>query len=71
VSGFAGGLEMGIAVLVLYLVLQNLEGYVLTPLLATIFGVYGLILAAPLAVVGMVAVKLLYVEDVLGDKTSG
>jgi predicted PurR-regulated permease PerM len=87
--GFAGGLEMGIAVLVLYLVLQNLEGYVITPLIqqeaihlppalllavqvlmATLYGVYGLILAAPLAVAGMVAVKRLYIEDVLGDRVS-
>jgi predicted PurR-regulated permease PerM len=85
--GFAHGLETGLIVLAFYLVLQNLEGNLLTPmiqqrairmppallitmqvLLGTLFGLTGLVLAAPLAVAGMVAVNLLYVEDVLGDR---
>jgi predicted PurR-regulated permease PerM len=85
--GFAEGMQTGLLVLAFYLVLQNLEGNVLTPLiqqraihlppallismqvlLSVLFGVAGLILAAPLAVVGMVAVNLLYIEDVLGDR---
>ena len=37
-------------------------------LAGALFGVLGLIAAAPLAVVAMVAVKMLYVEDVLGDR---
>jgi len=37
--------------------------------MGVLFGVLGLILAAPLAVVAMVAVNKLYVEDVLGRQT--
>lgn len=85
--GFAQGLQTGLLVLAVYLVLQNVEGNILTPLiqqraihlppalligmqvlLGVLFGVAGLILAAPLTVVGMVAVNLLYIEDVLGDR---
>jgi predicted PurR-regulated permease PerM len=85
--GFAAGMQTGLLVLAFYLVLQNVEGNILTPLiqqraihlppallismqvlLGVLFGAAGLILAAPLAVVGMVAVNLLYIEDVLGDR---
>lgn len=85
--GFAEGMQMGLLVLVFFLVLQNLEGNVLTPMIqhravelppalliatqvlfGTLFGAAGLILAAPLAVVGLIAVNLLYIEDVLGDR---
>ena len=38
-------------------------------LLGVLFGVAGLIVAAPLTVVGMVLVKRLYVEDYLGDRS--
>lgn len=87
--GFAEGWQTGVAVLVFYVVLQNIEGNVMTPLiqqrairlppammismqvlLGTVFGIAGLILAAPLAVVTMVVVAMLYVEDVLGDRAS-
>lgn len=73
-------------VVVLYLVAQNLEGYVLTPLVqrkavqlppallilfqvlaGLLLGFLGVILAAPLLAVVVVAVKMLYVEDVMGD----
>jgi predicted PurR-regulated permease PerM len=37
-------------------------------LVGALFGVLGLIMATPLAVTLMVAVKMLYVEDVLGDQ---
>ena len=76
------------AVLVLYLALHVLEGYVLVPLIqrrsvrlppavtlvaqllfAELLGILGLFVAAPLTVVAVVSVRLLYVEDVLGDKT--
>jgi predicted PurR-regulated permease PerM len=85
--GFMEGTGTGLAALAFYLVVQNLEGNIITPLiqqravslppallismqvlLGTLFGAAGLILAAPLAVVGMVAVNLLYIEDVLGDR---
>jgi predicted PurR-regulated permease PerM len=70
----------------LYLAVQIIEGYVLTPLvqqktadlppaltisaqvvLSVLAGGVGLALVAPLAAAGMVAVRMLYVEDVLGD----
>lgn len=75
-------------VLLLYLGLHLLEGYVLVPLIqrravrlppaltlvtqllfAEVFGVLGLFVAAPLTVVAVVALKMLYVEDALGDET--
>lgn len=87
VVSFAEGLETGLIVLGFYVVLQNLEGNFLTPLvqqqavhmppalmisvqvlMAAVFGFAGLLLAAPLAVIGLVLVNLLYVEDVLGDR---
>jgi predicted PurR-regulated permease PerM len=40
-------------------------------LLSLAFGVVGLILAAPLTVVAMVAVKKLYIEATLGDREGG
>lgn len=74
-------------VVVLYLVTQSLEGYVLTPLVqrkavelppallilfqvlaGLLLGALGVVLAAPLLAVVVVAVKMLYVEDVMGDE---
>jgi predicted PurR-regulated permease PerM len=74
-------------VIVMFLVIQNLEGNLLTPmvqrravelppamgiiaqiLLGILTGFLGLILAWPLAAAVHVAVKMLYVEDVLGDR---
>ena len=76
-----------IAVIVMFLVLQNLEGNLLTPmvqrksvdlppalgiiaqiLLGILVGAVGLMLAWPLAAVVVLGVKMLYVEDVLGDE---
>jgi predicted PurR-regulated permease PerM len=76
-----------VAVVVMFLVLQNLEGNLLTPmiqrksvdlppalgiiaqiLLSILVGAVGLMLAWPLAAVVVLAVKMLYVEDVLGDE---
>jgi predicted PurR-regulated permease PerM len=73
-------------VVILFLVLQNIEGYLLMPaiqrravdlpaavtivaqvLMGILAGGLGLALAAPLAAAVMVAVKMLYVEDTLGD----
>ncbi|WP_181304973.1 AI-2E family transporter [Rufibacter sp. XAAS-G3-1] len=75
-----------LAVILFFVVLQSLEGYVLTPLvqkriidlppiltimgqlvLGLIAGFWGLLLAVPLVAVLMVLVKMLYIEDVLGD----
>ena len=74
-------------VFILYLVAQNLEGFVLTPLIqehavsippvlliasqllfAVLFGFLGLLLAVPLVAVVFVAVKMIYVEDILGRR---
>jgi predicted PurR-regulated permease PerM len=84
---FAMNVETGIIVLVFFLGLQNLEGYILTPMIqqravlmppallismqvlfGSLFGAPGLILAAPLTAAGLVAVNLLYIEDILGDR---
>ncbi|MEZ5283929.1 MAG: AI-2E family transporter [Vicinamibacterales bacterium] len=77
--------SQGLYVVLLYLFVQNLDGYVITPLiqqraasippvllvasqllLAVVFGFLGLLLAVPLVAVVFVAVRMLYVEDVLG-----
>jgi predicted PurR-regulated permease PerM len=79
--------ERAIGVIVLFLVLQNLEGNVLTPLiqrkavdlppalgiiaqilLGILVGAVGLILAWPIAAAVVIAVKMMYVEDILGDE---
>ena len=75
------------AVIAMFMVLQNLEGNLLTPmiqrksvdlppalgiiaqiLLGILVGAVGLMLAWPLAAVVVLGVKMLYVEDVLGDE---
>jgi predicted PurR-regulated permease PerM len=80
------GFGMAGWVIVLYLGVQTLEGYILTPLIdrqtvdtppallltsqviaGVTLGALGVVLAAPLLVVALVVVKLLYVEDVLGE----
>ena len=72
----------------LFVVVQSLEGYVLTPLvqkriidlppvltimaqvtLGLLCGLFGLLLAVPLVAVLMVLVKMLYIEDLLGDRS--
>jgi len=74
-------------VLILYLVVQNLDGFVISPLiqqravslppilviasqllLAVMFGFLGLLLAVPVVAVVFVAVKMIYVEDILGRR---
>jgi predicted PurR-regulated permease PerM len=80
-----GGSQAG-SVLLLYVGVQTLEGYILTPLIdrksvstppalllsaqvtaGVMLGALGVVLAAPLLAVLAVVVKLLYVEDVLGE----
>jgi len=75
-------------VLILYIVLQSLESYLITPyierrtislppaitlivqlLMGIIAGLLGLALAAPLAAVVLVLVKMIYIEDIIEDKT--
>jgi predicted PurR-regulated permease PerM len=73
-------------VIVVFMILQTIEGYVLLPLIqrgavdipgaltvssqvlfALLAGPLGLALAMPLAAASFVAIKMLYVEDMLGD----
>ena len=84
--GFAAGMQTGWIVLIGYVMIQNLEGSVIGPmiqqravnlapalliavqvLLSLVFGAMGLILAAPLTIVAMVAVQKLWVEHTLGE----
>jgi predicted PurR-regulated permease PerM len=74
-------------VAILYLIIQTLEGFVLTPLvqqkaialppvlvisaqllLGILFGFLGVLLAVPIVAVAFVLIKMLYVEDTLGNK---
>jgi predicted PurR-regulated permease PerM len=78
--------QQALYVALLYVGLQVIDGYVLTPLvdrhsvelppvltisaqllLGLLFGFVGLLLASPLTATVMLLVKMLYVEDVLGD----
>lgn len=84
---FMQGPRQGVSVAVLYLVLQSIDGYLLTPLvdrrsvelppvltitaqvlLGIAFGFVGILLASPLTGVAMIMVKMLYIEDLLGDR---
>lgn len=76
----------GLYVLIFYIVLQQVEGMLITPMIqrrtaslppallittqlfmAAFFGSIGLLLAAPLGATGIVLVRMLYVEDTLGE----
>ena len=78
--------EKALWVIALYTLVQQFEGYLLTPLLlkkrldmppvltivgvaalGVVFGVLGMLIAEPLLAVVMVATKMLYVRDVVGD----
>ena len=84
--GFLDSPEKALYVGLAYLVIQQLEGHLLIPLLmkggmdlppvltivtqglmALLFGFLGLMIAVPLLAAIMVPVKMLYVEDALGD----
>ncbi|HEY0782949.1 MAG TPA: AI-2E family transporter, partial [Thermoanaerobaculia bacterium] len=85
--GFLVSPEKALAVLIAFIVIQQLEGHILIPILmksgmdlppvltilaqalmGLVFGFLGLLTAVPLLAVVIVAVKLLYVEDVVGEK---
>lgn len=86
---FLQGPQQALYVGILYVVMQSLDGYILTPLvdrrsvelppvltivaqvlLGLAFGFIGVLLASPLTAVAMILVKMLYVEDLLGDQMS-
>ena len=88
--GFLQSPQQALYVALLYLVLQSVDAYLLTPLvdrksvelppvltitaqvlLGAVFGFIGLLLASPLTAAAMILVKMLYVEDVLGDHVTG
>lgn len=85
---FVEGPSQALYVALFYLVIQQLEGNLITPLaqkreaslppvitltavvaFGILFGPLGIIVATPLALVLLVLVKMLYVEDVLGTPT--
>jgi predicted PurR-regulated permease PerM len=87
--GFLVSPQKALAVLLVFTLLQQLEGNLLIPMLmkrgmelpplvtllgqalmAAIFGFLGLVIAVPLVATIVVAVKLLYVEDIVGDPMS-
>lgn len=87
--GFSEGMQTGLIVLAGYLIIQNIEGNVVGPmiqkkavnlapallisvqvLLSVVFGVLGLILAAPLTIVTMIVVQKLWVEHTLHEKVT-
>lgn len=84
---FLQGPQQALYVAVLYLVLQSVDGYLLTPLvdrrsvelppvltitaqvvLGLGFGFIGILLASPLTAVALILIKMLYIEDLLGDR---
>jgi predicted PurR-regulated permease PerM len=85
--GFVDSPQKALAVLIVFIVMQQLEGNLLIPLLlqkavevppalslmaiasmGMVLGVLGVVIAEPLVAVALVAVKMLYVEPVMGDK---
>lgn len=84
---FADGPQQAAYVALLYIAVQSVESYLLTPLVqrravslppaltlsaqilgGLFFGLLGVAMATPLAAAGIVLVRRLYVEDVLGDR---
>lgn len=84
---FGQGLWMVVYVAILYLVVQTVESYFITPMIqeravslppgylviaqvlgGVLFGIIGILLAAPLGVAITVMIQMLYVEDVLDEQ---
>lgn len=84
--GWSQSPSMALWVLLLYIVIQTLESYLITPLIqqrnlqippalllavqllmGLMYGVLGLMIAAPLTVVALVLVRMLYIRNVLND----
>ena len=79
--------QLALYTAIMYLAIQTLEGFVLTPLvqqratslppvavisaqllLGVLFGFLGLLLAVPIVAVAFVLVKMLYIQDILGNE---
>lgn len=86
--GFIDGPQQMVLVLLLYLAIQMIDNFIITPivqkkmlylppvyliaaqlLFGIIAGSFGVLLAAPLAAALVVLVRMLYVEDILGDRS--
>jgi predicted PurR-regulated permease PerM len=84
---FVDSPQKALAVLIAFIIIQQLEGNVLIPLLlqravqvppalsllgiasmGVVLGVLGVLIAEPLVAVALVAVKMLYIEPVMGDR---
>ena len=84
---FADSPQKAVAVAIAFLIIQQLEGNVLIPMLlqkavevppalsligiasmAVVLGILGVLIAEPLVAAALVAVKMLYVESVIGDR---
>ncbi len=83
---FAEDTRTGLIVLIVYFIVQNIQGNLIEPmiqqkavnmppalmiavqvLLTIVFGLAGLMLAAPLTIIAMIAVQKLYIEHTLGE----
>jgi predicted PurR-regulated permease PerM len=83
-------LDLALYVIVLFVGIHTVEGYVLVPLvqrrvvhlplalilsaliiLGVLAGFLGLLLATPLVAAALLIVRMVYVEDVLGDRAAG
>lgn len=81
-------LDLAVYVVLLYIVVHLIEGYILVPLvqrrvvhlppaltlsaqiiLGVVAGFLGLLLATPLVAAAIVIIRMVYVEDMLGDRT--
>jgi predicted PurR-regulated permease PerM len=84
----AASLALALYVILLFILIHMVEGYLLVPLiqrrlvhlppaltlsaqlvLGAIAGIPGLVLATPLVAAALVLIRMIYVEDVLGDRT--
>jgi predicted PurR-regulated permease PerM len=87
VLALPGGFDKVFYVIMLYIIIHAIEGYIISPIVqektalvpavltlvvqigfGIIFGFLGLAMATPIVAAGLVFIKALYMEDVLGDQ---
>jgi predicted PurR-regulated permease PerM len=87
VLALPGGFDKVFYVIMLYIIIHAIEGYIISPIVqektalvppvltlvvqigfGIIFGFLGLAMATPIVAAGLVFIKALYIEDVLGDQ---